>query len=503
MAGRERAPLLYGPDGRPLRRRELTRERARPSLYGVRQVWRGETIASGLTPQRLTSVFRQADDGNPDEFLTLAEEMEERDPHYFSVLGTRKRAVSGLDVTVEAASDGRRETELADAVRDLVRRPGFTDLLEDCLDGLGKGYAVVEILWDRSGPRWTPERYVWRDPRFFRPDREDGRTLRLLDEADPIWGVELPPAKFICHVPRLKSGLPVRGGLARVAAIAWMCKAYAVTDWVGYAEVYGQPWRVARYGPDATEKDIDNLIVAVSNLGTDASAVMADSMKIDMVSPSGGTDDGSSRAQAEVHDRVRGDLRRADARQLAETLNRDLVRPFIDLNWGPQAAYPRLALPVPDPGRTARLLAAVKDLVPLGLRVEQSVIRQSLALPDPASGADLLQAPSGAARSAQTELLEAMNPAQRRELVRALHRQRGSEEDEVGRLADAALEDWRPVLDPVLDPVRALAREADGEQDFLAELSDLLQEMDPAELVRSLATAAFQARGLGDATDKD
>ena len=65
--------------------------------------------------------------------------------------------------------------------------------------------------------------------------------------------------------------------------------------------------------------------------------------------------------------------------------------------------------------------------------------------------------------------------------------------DKMGRLAEAALEDWRPVLDPVLDPVWALARETDCYEAFLAVLSDLPEEVEPAGLVQSLAETAFQA----------
>ncbi|WP_238314978.1 phage portal protein family protein, partial [Methylobacterium crusticola] len=68
------------------------------------------------------------------------------------------------------------------------------------------------------------------DPRFFVFDREDGRTLRLLDEADSFRGLDLAPYKWVVHVPRLKSGLPMRGGLARLVAISYMVKAYTVTD---------------------------------------------------------------------------------------------------------------------------------------------------------------------------------------------------------------------------------------------------------------------------------
>ncbi|MCP4699306.1 MAG: DUF935 family protein, partial [Gammaproteobacteria bacterium] len=53
-------------------------------------------------------------------------------------------------------------------------------------------------------------------------------------------------------------------------------------------------------------------------------------------------DDGSSQSQAQVHDGVRVDILRADAKSLSETLNRDLVQPFIDLNFGAQENYPRI-----------------------------------------------------------------------------------------------------------------------------------------------------------------
>ncbi len=405
-------------------------------------------MAAGLTPDRLRAILRAADRGEQRDYLTLAEEMEERDPHYAAVLGVRKRAVSALKPEVEAASDAARDLDVAKAVRELVGGPQFPALVEDCLDALGKGFAAVEIVW-RRGRRWTPERYEWRDPRWFRWDLEDGRTLRLLDDCcagrqdccagrqdccagrqNCYRGVPLAPAKWIVHVPRLRSGLPARGGLARPAAAAYLVKAYAITDWTAYAEVYGMPLRLGRYGPGATENDIETLIGAVANLGTDAAAVMPDSMRIEFqqaASGAGGgaeifrdlakyvdsqiskavlgqtmtTDDGSSRAQAQVHDAVRGDILRSDARQLAATLNRDLVTPFVRLNFGAEVAAPRLLLPAAEPEDTEALARALQRLVPLGLPVQASVVRDRLGLPDPEEGAALLRAPAAPAESGE------------------------------------------------------------------------------------------------------
>jgi phage gp29-like protein len=206
--------------GRPIRRQMLDKEIAAPALTGVRSLWNFGEATAGLTPAGLARVLRSAAEGDHDAYLTLAEEMEERDPHYASVLGTRKRAVSGLPVVVEAATDDAKDVELADQARALFKRRGGRALLQDLMDAVGKGFSVVETIWDRSSSPWTPASYEWRDPRFFQFDQVARREVRLRDEQDMLNGIALEPYKFLVHNPRLKSGIPIRGGLARLAAFS-------------------------------------------------------------------------------------------------------------------------------------------------------------------------------------------------------------------------------------------------------------------------------------------
>lgn len=297
------------------------------------------------------------------DYLTLAEEMEERDLHYASVLGTRKLAVSGLAIRIEAASDDAEDVRRADQLKEIVDSPEFGELQADLTDAMGKGYAVSEIMWDRSGKTWKSSRFESRDQRFFQFDRDTGRELRLLDETDMVDGIPLTPYKFIVHLPRIRSGLPIRGGLARLAAVGYMCKAWTWKDWMGFADIFGMPMRVGRYGPGASKDDIATLMSAVANLGSDAAAVIPDSMRIDftqaanvtgagdffkglaewwdkqvskaVVGQTMSTDDGSSQAQATIHTEVRLDLLHADAKAESNTLNRYFVRPWCDLNFTP------------------------------------------------------------------------------------------------------------------------------------------------------------------------
>jgi len=222
-----------------------------------------------------------------------------------------------------------------------------------------------------------------------------------------------------------------------------MFKHYGLKDWMAFAEVFGMPLRLGKYRPGESQANIDILKMAVANLGIDAAAVIPEGMSIEfeeLANTAGGadlferlarfmdsqiskavlgqtmtTDDGSSRAQAEVHDQVRTDLRDADAGQLAETLERDLVIPYIVLNHGPQKAYPRVCLREPESADVTVLSEALGILVPLGLRVEASEVRDKLGFSDPDPDAECLQPAPVAMPEAQPQAAQkdqAMNRAE-------------------------------------------------------------------------------------------
>ncbi|SDI83755.1 Mu-like prophage protein gp29 [Pseudomonas flavescens] len=504
--------------GRPIEYDQLTEEVAGPRITGVRQIWH-PSVASGLTPGRLATILQAAAEGNAHDYLTLAEEMEERDLHYASVLGTRRLGLGGLQVRIEAFSDDAEDVRRADALRELVDAPEFGEMQSDLTDALGKGYAVNEIIWDRSGKTWTPERFEERDQRFFQFDRETGRELRLLDDAAPMDGLPLAPYKFIVHYPRIRSGLPIRGGLARLAAVGYMCKAWTWKDWMAFADIFGMPMRVGRYGPGASKDDIGVLMSAVANLGSDAAAVIPDSMRIDFtqavqVAGAGDffkglaewwdkqiskgilgqtmtADDGSSMAQARVHDGIRLDLLEADAKALSNTLNRSLVRPWCDLNFAPGRGYPKLVVVVPNPEDIKALVSALKGLVPMGLEVEQSVIRDKLNLPEPDKGAKLLRAPG----SMPIEV-PALAQATNRELPARTAAPPDIVDNQVRTLEQAVAGS----MDDMVDDIRELLDSVSTLEEFRDRLIEVYPGMNTAQLADAMADgmAAAQLAGRWD-----
>jgi phage gp29-like protein len=547
-------PVIYGPDGKTPLRQLLTSEIAAPSMMSARSVSGGDQ-AAGLTPERLAVILRAADDGQVLEYLELAEQIEERYLHYIGVLGTRKRQVSQLPITVEAASDDPLDQAKADLIREWLKRDTVEAELFDMLDAIGKGFSVTEIVWDLRRAPWLPEKLIWRDPRFFEPDRIDRTTLLLRGSGPPQ---PLPPYKFVQHFHPSKSGLPVRGGLAKPVAWAWLFQSFSLKDWVSFAHVYGFPVRLGRYQPGATEDDIRTLLRAVTNVSADAAAVIPNSMQMDFISAQAGsggevferlceyldkqvskavlgqtgTTDGESGrlgGGGREHSEVRSDIQRADAKLLGSSLNRDLVVPIIDFNFGRPSdgllRYPKIRIGREDDEKEfGTWLDGVERFVDRGGRVEQSVVRDRLGLPDPEPGAVLLQpaaagvppaggqgaggppaaAPApGAPKTPETpqthfsRLSQRLMPPSGPAATAATALPPAPQDDIDLIVAAMTDEGWEPAMRPMLDPLLADLRAADSYEAAIAALVPALAKMDEAALMRALERAGFAVQAFG------
>ena len=323
----------------------------------------------------------------------------------------------------------------------------------------------------------------------------------------------------------MKSGLPIRGGIARAVAWTFLFKSFTVKDWAIFCEAYGQPLRLGKYDAAASEKDKDTLLEAVSNIGTDYAAIVPQSMSVEFVKAdiSGSHELYEKRADwldrqvskivlgqtattdaiagghavGKTHDRVREDIERADARQLGSTLNRDLVRPVVDLNLGKQKKYPKISIGRPEEIDVEKLVKNVSTLVPLGLKVGMSTIRDRIGVPDPGDDEELLVAPRKAAASKVTEEDE---PGQA-EMAAQLGKPDPTR-DAVDVAIDVMLEEWEPLVTPIIDGLQAeiaVATSVDQVKEILARRFDGL---DVTGLTELLARSAFAARLAGEIDEK-
>lgn len=507
--------ILYDAYDRPIDKTRLREEVAAPTVTGVRQILSGHP-AQNLSPRRLANLLLAAEQGDAVAYLELAEEMEEKDLHYRSVLNTRKLQVSGLPIQVDAASDAADDKRAAELVSDFIDTGILQSALQDIMDCIGKGYSACEIMWDTTGKVWQPSAIQWRDPRWFQFDPVDGTTLLLKDEyGNPM---PLPPAKFIRNVHHSKSGLPIRGGLARPVAWYYLFKNFDLKAWVQFAQVYGFPLRIGRYDSQATQEERQTLLRAVRNISQDAAAIIPQGMSIDFQSTdargnsklfedmalyfdrqisklilgqTGTTDVGQHVGTANAHERVRMDIAKSDAAQLSAVLNRDLVRPMVALNCGAKAKYPVLRVVCEEAEDVSAWFDDVTKILPFvpeeeGL-AELSIIRDKLRVPAPAKGAVVI---SRAPKPKEPEKAEE-KPA------RAAQSSQGPaslEPDSIDLAVREELGGWEPLISPLAAPILELAEQCSDYDEFLAALPEALHKQDVNALAKALSLAMFEQR---------
>ncbi|MFA0199089.1 DUF935 domain-containing protein [Vibrio atlanticus] len=483
---------------------------------------RPASVASTLNPLRLAGLLRSVVDGNnPQDYMTLAEEMEERDLHYAAQLRTRKLAVAAIEPTVEPASDEQVDLDMADRVRDIMAEDQIPELFFDLLDGLGKGLAVVQVLWDTKQTPWKPQDYKWVDPRYLRADQDTLEDILLISDSAPS-GEPLEPYKFMVHTPRSKSGIVWRNGLARLVAVMYMLKSFTVRDWWAFAEVFGIPVRVGKYGPNASTEDINTLVNAIGRIASDAGAVIPESMKLELIETAKGNggetlfenmarwcdeqtskavlgqtmtaDNGSSQSQANVHNEVRMDIAKWDARQLEACVNEYLVKPYVILNWGVQERYPKVRIRVPEPEDLKMLVDSLKPMIESGMRVSASEVREKFGLREPTDNEDVLMPASA--------VLAQNLPATNRDKSKvAINRISKTAEAEMNDLTDEAMSDWEEVAEDFMNPIIELANASDSYETFLEKLPELQEALGADVFVEQMAQYMFQMRGYGDAKD--
>jgi phage gp29-like protein len=536
--------------GRPMERPQLGVEIATPTLAGVRGTL-ADRVASGLTPERLAAVLRRAETGEIRDYLTLAEEMEERYLHYASQVQTRRLAIETVELSLQVPKGV--PTKVADAVRSLLESPDLLEAAGALTDGIAKGLSIVEMAWEYERGALRPVKYTWRDPRYFRFDRLSMTELRLASDTN-MDGEPLPAWAFMRHLPRSKMGIPIRRGFARAATWAFLFQSFALKDWAAFAEIYGIPLRVGSYHPGASEKDKRTLLRAVAGIASDAAAIIPQGMTIDFHEVKGSqgesvfgsltayldrqisklvvgqtmtSDDGSSEAQAKVHNEVRLDILKADCRQLANTINRDLIEPFVLFNFGPQDAFPVAELPVAEPEDIKELTEAVARLVPLGLKVGQRDMRERIGISEPAPDEDVL-----AVRAAEPAEQDAAQKPPSKPLEKGAKKPAGlaagggfahprgcacggcrafaalaadgdgiDVDAELEALLAEGLADWEDLADPVLEPLRAALAAATSFDDLIAALPEVARKGGGNRLAERLARLAAIARGLGDVAD--
>lgn len=374
--------------------------------------------SNGLTPRRLARIFREADEGNVLMQMELFEEMEEKDTHLFSQMQTRKLAVTGLDWEVQPFSEDEQDKQIADFIDEQLKGlENFDEVLTDMLDAIGKGISIMEIDWTVEDGK-----NVIRDVEYVHPKKLiwDSSTdeMKICTKEYPA-GVELPENKFVIHRYKAKSGHASRAGILRVVAWMYLFKNYDIKDWVSFCEVFGMPLRLGKYDASASEDDKKQLMEAIISLGTDAAGIVPSSTMIEFIESQKTTSielyenfarfcdeqmskailgqtltsdsGGGSYAQSKTHNEVRHDLTVADAKALAVTVRRGIIRPLVEFNFGEDANIPFFGFDCREVEDQKEAVEVLKTLAcDMGLGIPTSYIYKKFNIPKPEEGEEVL-----------------------------------------------------------------------------------------------------------------
>jgi phage gp29-like protein len=379
--------------------------------------WR-EYPADGLTPAKLVSILRSADEGVVGQAMALYEQMEEKDAHLYCVATTRRLAVTGLRWQVISAADVRdgvdraAADEAADYAREVLGKiEGFDTALQHLSLALGRNIAVAENVWE---PRGRELRLVDVVPvPFERLTFSAAGEARVLTKQEPVDGIALPPDKFVLYAPQAVSGHPMRGGLLRVTALAYLGKRFALKDWMIFAEVFGMPLRIARYEPSATPEEKRELLRMLESLGADAAGIFSKAVELELLEANRGTAPPpyenicnfmnremskawlgetltvetagvtGTFATAQIHNEVRLDLRQDDIMREGRVIRRDVLAPITRMQFGSGVPAPYFRRQF-DPPRDLRELAGVLSTAvnELGMRVPARWAHSALGVPE-------------------------------------------------------------------------------------------------------------------------
>lgn len=484
-----------------------------------------------LDPSRLASAFAQADTGHIDEQAKLFSLIEQHDPHIFSELAKRRRAVTGLGWQLNAPKDATqaeldRTEELADMLRAI---PRFEDAQYDITDAIGKGISAHEIEW-QTGSTWVPKALHFVPAYMLRIERTTGE-VQYLNNGMPE---QLQPSKWIVHEHRSISGYIEQAALFRVLAWTYAYKAYNALDMQRFLEKYGMPLRLGKYPAGLAQKDRDELLRAVRGIGNDGAGVVPSTMSIEFVQAmkTGSVDDflsaieywerkqsmailggtltsqadgkTSTNALGQIHNEVRREIMLHDVRQITPTVQAHLVRPIVIFNgMFAEGRMPTFGYDTAETVDQAAMVKVFQEAANMGLRIDVEHAHQVLQIPMADDTATVLQAANKSAAPAAAPGTPATPQDTKAALTRlvALAQNKGGQDPGalpayIAQLTALA----SPHEQALVQQIASIVADAGGYDEAINQLEQLAVATRPTALAETIALglAAANLAGRGE-----
>lgn len=263
------------------------------------------------------------------------------DGHLSAVMG--KRTLNVTNKKVIYVDDGAAES-LQDNIRDyILNTPWFYDFLSGSMEVVPFGTTLLELI-PKAGMIERCEVF----PRANVVPEFGHISQDAVNPLDP-WLAYRDDKYYSTYL--VEVGKPKDLGAMMIALPYVLYKRGAFGDWAQFAELFGMPFRVGKYNP-WDESTRQKLLTALAEMGGAGYAVIPDGTSLDFHNANAGsnqsalykdlvevcnselskiflgqtmtTDQGSSRSQGEVHERVEDGITLADMRRTEFLLNWEL-----------------------------------------------------------------------------------------------------------------------------------------------------------------------------------
>ena len=232
-----------------------------------------------LSPQRLVEYLQQFERG----YLGLAartwEAMERRDDRLASVSAKAKSALAryGFEVRVrpnlplalrEEAAKHQAALEylyshctVTNAVRE-DEQGGFSLLVRQMADAIGKKYSVHEIVWEPSASGTLTATFRHAPLWFF--EATSGK-LRYKPQEGAATGIDMDPEAWL---------VTVGDGIMEACSVLWVYKHLPLHDWLAYSEKFGLPYLLGKTQAIFNSQEWLAMVSALRGFGNDGAAVV-------------------------------------------------------------------------------------------------------------------------------------------------------------------------------------------------------------------------------------
>lgn len=361
------------------------------------------SLAATLDVDLLHGILDEAQSGNTQRLFAVYRDLVLGSSHGQSEFNTRKLAVVGEQPIFEPAD---KKLPVSVAACDLIsllwtEYPGGRQAVTHLLDASLWPVSLVEKTFKPSArPGFRFEIAGLRPVPYHLLDYSEGR-LRIQDvspQGFPLGTFHEPdPRRYIMHRGHLMTSIPDNfGGPMRAALFWWLFATMDRDWWIRFLERFGAPFIVGKYDPSddgsrgllktafsaatrlfglvvsrGTEVEVHS--VSATNHGDaferfhDVAKRELSKLILGQTMTSEAQAGGIGGTQAQVHDGVRGDIRKFDALALSDTLRHQLFRQLLDINGYVGVPAPTVSWGA-DPADAKTLAETIKTLYEAKLR---------------------------------------------------------------------------------------------------------------------------------------